>query len=239
MTRLASKSRLSRRLEKQSRKNFFLSILGIIIVFFLVIKFGIPFLVNFSLLISGINNSNLPIHRSTRSFLAAPTLSSQFTATNSAVMEFSGNSEPEADIEIYHNERLIDITQSNKNGEFLFKITLDPGENQIKVRAKKENKESNYSNALTVIFNNKPPKLEVNSPLDGQAFPKYQEVITVSGNTDENVRITINGFWAIIDENERFKYDLKLKEGENTIRIEAIDGSGNKAVKEIKVTRSQ
>ncbi|MBI2031136.1 MAG: hypothetical protein HYT08_00835 [Candidatus Levybacteria bacterium] len=239
MRKRASGSRLSRRLERQSKRNLFLSIVGILITFFLAVKFGIPLLVNFSLFISGSNNSNLPAKRSTASFLPSPILISQFTATNSARIYVPGTSSPEIDIEIYHDGRLIDKIQSDKNGAFSFEITLNSGANQIKVKAKKDMDESDYSNILTINYNNNPPKLDVNSPSDGQSFPKHQEIITVSGNTDENVRVTVNGFWAIINENNNFSYELKLSEGENIVKIEAIDQSGNKTMKELKITRSQ
>jgi len=239
MAKLSSRSRLIRRLEKQSRKNLFFSVLGIVIFSFLIIRFGIPILINFSLFIAGSKSSNLPAKRSTGNFLTAPILNSQFTATNSANITISGNSTPETNIEIYHDEKLIDKIQSDKNGNFLFKITLNPGKNQIKVKAKKDKDESDYSNTLIVDYNKTPPKLEIKFPSDGQVFPKYQESVIVSGATDENVRITVNGFWAIIDENENFTYELKLNEGENLIKIEALDQFGNKTAKEIKVIRSQ
>lgn len=239
MKKSISRSRLSRRLENQSKRNLFLSILGIIIVFFLVIKFGIPLLVNFSLFISGSKTSNLPAKHSTSDFIAAPIIDTPSNATNSAEMIISGTSLPEHTIDLYVNGRNVDKTQSDNEGKYTFQTTLNPGENEIKTKTKKDEIESEYSNIINIIFNNKPPTLEISSPTDGQSFAKDQENITVSGTTDENVRVTINGFWAIIDENNKFTYSLHLGEGENQIRIEAVDQAGNKTEKQLKVTRSQ
>ena len=58
------------------------------------------------------------------------------------------------------------------------------------------------------------------------------------GKTDSGVRITVNGFWAVIDENNNFSYSLPLQDGDNAIKVVAQDQAGNKAEKEIKVTYS-
>jgi len=239
MKKSISRSRLSRRLEDQSKRNLFLSILGIIIVFFLVIKFGIPILVNFSLFISGSKTSNSPANHSTTDFIAAPVINTPPSATNSAEIIISGTSSSEYTIDLYINGSNIDKTQADNEGKFIFRTTLNPGENEIKTKAKKDDKESDYSNIINIILNNKPPMLEISSPSDGQSFSKDQENLEILGTTDDNVRITVNGFWAIIDENNKFSYNLHLNEGENQIRIEAIDQSGNKTEKQLKVTRSQ
>ena len=239
MRKSISRSRLSRRLENQSKRNLFLSILGIIIVFFLVIKFGIPLLVNFSLFVSGSKTSNSRAKRSTTDFITAPVINTQLSATNSAEITISGTSSPKYTIDLYVNGRNVDKTQTDNEGKYSFQTTLDPGENEIKTKAKKDDNESDYSNIVSIIFNNKPPMLEVSSPSDGQLFTKDQENIIISGTTDENVRVTVNGFWAIIDENNKFTYNLHLNEGENQIKIEAVDQAGNKTEKQLKVTRSQ
>lgn len=154
-------------------------------------------------------------------------------------MIISGTSLPEHTIDLYINDRNVDKTQADNEGKYAFQTTLNPGENEIKTKAKKDDNESDYSNVIYIIFNNKPPTLDVSSPTDEQSFTKDQENITVSGTTDENIRITVNGFWAIVDENNKFTYNLRLNEGENQIKIEAIDQAGNKTEKQLKVTRSQ
>ena len=108
----------------------------------------------------------------------------------------------------------------------------------LKAKAAKGDKESDFSNELVVTYRNIPPSLSVDSPTDGQKFEKDQSTARVSGKTDSGVKITVNGFWAVIDENNSFSYNLPLQNGDNTIKIEAVDQAGNKAEKEIKVTYS-
>ena len=231
-----NRSRLSRRLQKQTIKNLVLSILGIIIVFVILFKFGIPLLINLSLFVSGTKNQESTSHN-TAVFIPPPILNSEYNATNSAQVKISGSSSPNQIIDLYINGNLVDKTETNDNGTFSFETLLVPGENTIKARATtSDGKESNLSESLTITFKSDAPPLEIKFPQDGQVFSKDQNSVEIKGTTDPYVRITINNFWAIIDENNNFSYTLGLKDGENEIKIIAQDQAGNKTEKTIKVT---
>ena len=230
-------SRLSRRLESQSRKNLFLSLLGIILVLVLLIKLGIPLLVNFSLFLSG-QKTDESLKSASSTYLSPPVLDQSANATNSAEFIVTGTASKNEEINIYVNDSLSDKKETEDNGNFSFKVTLQTGDNKIKAKAKKDGKESDFSNKLEVTYKNSPPGLSVNSPTDGQKFEKDQNTTQILGKTDSGVRITVNGFWAVIGENNNFSYNLPLQNGDNTIKIEALDQAGNKAEKEIKVTYS-
>ena len=230
-------SRLSRRLESQSRKNLFLSMLGIIIVLILLARFGIPLLVNFSLFLSGQKNDG-PSKNTSSAYLSPPVLNQTANATNSAEFIITGTAVKGEEIHLYVNDSLSEKQETGDSGNFSFKVTLQTGDNKIKVKAKKDENESDFSNELEIVYKNEPPSLSLDSPNDGQKFEKDQNTARVSGKTDSGIRVTVNGFWAVIDENNNFSYSLPLQNGDNTIRIEAIDQAGNKTEKEIKVTYS-
>jgi len=231
------RSRLSKRLEQKTKKNLTLSILGIILIVLLVFKFGIPFLVNLSLFLSG-SQSKVETGIQGSSFIAPPILDSIPEATASANIVISGVSLKKQTINLYINNSLIDTVKSGNEGRFSFKVTIKPGENTIRVKAIANDKESDFSNTVTIIFKNAPPFLNVNSPTDGQSFSKDQNIANIKGTTDIDTRVTVNGFWAITDDNGNFSYSLPLQNGENKIRIAAIDAAGNKNEKEIKITYS-
>ncbi len=233
-----NKSRLSRRLESQSRKNLFLSILGIIIVLALLLKFGIPLLVNFSLFLSGSKKPDESSKSASSIYLSPPVLDQTTNATNSAEFIITGTAVKNEEIDLYVNDSLSDRKETENNGNFSFKVTLQTGANKIKAKVTKDNKESDFSNELDVSYKNVPPSLSLDSPTDGQKFEKDQNTAKVLGKTDSGVRITVNGFWAVIDENNSFSYNLPLQNGDNTIKIVAQDQAGNKTEKEIKVTYS-
>ena len=231
-------SRLSRKSEKQKIKSLVLSVLGILIVLFVLIKFGIPLLVNLSLFVSGTKNQESTSHNTTV-FIPPPILNSEYNATNSAQIKISGSSSPNQTIDLYLNGNLVDKTETKADGSFSFETLLVTGENIIRAKAiTSDGRESNLSESLTITFKSDAPSLEIKSPTDGQSFLKDQNLVEIKGTTDPHVRVTINNFWAIIDENNNFFYTLALKDGENEIKIVAQDQAGNKTEKTLRVTYS-
>lgn len=224
-------------METRTKKNLLLSILGIILVIFLIFKFGIPFLVNFSLLLSGSQNKEgTKIQNS--SFIAPPVLDSFPQATSSSNIIISGVASKKQTVNLYINDGLIDTVNAGDDGRFSFKQTINPGENTIKSKAVVNEKESDFSNTIITAFKNAPPSLNVSSPSDNQLFSKDQVVADVKGTTGSDVKITVNGFWAITDSNGNFSYSLPLQNGDNKIKVIATDLAGNKTEKEIRVSYS-
>ncbi len=232
------KSRLNKYAEKKTRKTILLNLLGIIIVLYLLFKFGIGLLINFSLFLSGSTDQQGLTGQNTLNYIAPPTLNPLPTATNSAQVKISGSSVKDSTIELYINNDKEDETKTNEKGEFSFNNTIKNGNNQIKVRAIIKDKKSDFSNTLNVFYANSAPNLEINSPQDGAQFKKEQNTISITGKTDSGVNITVNGFWAVINENNNFFYNLPLQNGDNQIKIIAIDQAGNKTEKEVKVNYS-
>lgn len=231
------RSRLSKRMEGKTRKNLALSILGIILIALLVLKFGIPFLANLSLFLSG-SQSKEQVNVQSPSFIAPPVLDSFPEATSSADIIISGVASKKQTINLYINNELVDTTKSGDDGKFSFKEKITPGENTINAKAVTNEKESDFSNNIITAFKNAPPSLNVSSPSDGQSFSKDQNTAEVKGTSDSDVKVTVNGLWAITDNNGNFSYNLPLQNGENKIKVAATDLAGNKTEKEIKVTYS-
>ncbi len=233
-----ARSRLSKRIQQKTKKNFILSVLGIILIILLVLKFGIPLLVNFSVLISGSQNKDeakIP----NPSFIAPPVLDSFPQATSSGNIVISGIDSKNQKINLYINDVLIDTVKTQDDGKFSFKESINPGDSIIKAKAVVNEKESDFSNTVTTSFKNAPPSLNINFPSDNQAFSKDQNVVGIKGTTDPDVKITINGLWAITDSLGKFSYNLTLQSGENKVTIIEQDTAGNQAKKEIKVNSSQ
>lgn len=235
-----ARSRLIRHLEKQSKKNLYLSILGIVLVIFFIFKLGIPLLVNFSLFVGGLKDKgDVSENKVSNSFIAPPMLDPLPTATNSAQIVVSGNSINSKSIKLYLNDELVEKTNTDKDGKFEFaNVELSKGDNTIKVKSQTDNKESDFSATLVVVYRDKEPSLSVDSPKDGQSFQKDEDQAAVLGKTDPGARVTVNEFWAIVDESGNFSYTLNLSQGENKLIIEAVDDAGNKKTQELKVTYS-
>lgn len=235
-----ARSRLSRRVEQKTKKNLLLSVLGIILVILLIFKFGIPLLINISLFFSGSkSNQDQQSQNHDPSFIAPPILDPFPQATSSANVIISGIASKDQTISLYINDSVVDSAKTKDDGGFSFKETISIGESTIKAKAVVGNKESEFSNTLTTSFKSAPPSLKISSPTDGQSFSKDQNVVEVKGTTDSDVKVTVNGFWAITDDQGNFSYRLPLKNGENKIKVVASDVAGNRTEKEIKVNYSQ
>jgi bacillopeptidase F len=237
------RSRLNKNFEKKSQKTLILSIIGILIVLFLLFRFGIDLLVNFSTFISGSKGSQTAQQTNQINYIAPPILNPLVSATNSAQIVITGKGTKGQTINLYINNSQIDQIQTDQNGVFAFTESLKNGDNQIKTRAENNGKQSDFSNAFDVVFKNSAPTLDISSPSDGQRFDKNSigsgNSISVSGKTDQGVSVTVNGFWAVVDDNNNFSYTLPLQNGDNQIKIIAIDQAGNKIEKDIKVNYSQ
>lgn len=233
------RSRLTKNAEKKTKKTLFLSLLGIIVVVFLLTKFGIGLLVNFSLFLAGSKDNQALQNFNQINFVAPPTLNPLPSATNSAKIIISGKSAKDTNIELFINDDLVDEEETDKDGNFTFTQNLKSGDNQIKTRAIYKDKKSEFSVSFDVVFKNSQPTLEITSPSDGQMFKKEQNSVNVLGKTDQGVTVTVNGFWAVIDDANNFSYTLPLQNGDNEIKVVALDQAGNMYEKSIKVNYSQ
>lgn len=230
-----NRSRLSNLKETRIRRNLFLSLAGIAIVMFIVIKFGLPLMVNLTLFLSGSKSSQEPTQNNSIQFISPPIINPLLSATNSANIIISGNSSPNQIINLYINNSLIDKIQAKSDGSFTFAESLIPGNNAIKTNAVLDDKTSGFSETQTVVFKSAIPSLTVDSPSDGQVFSKDQNATQVKGKTDSDVKVTVNDLWVIVDESNNFSYSLPLKNGENPIKIVATDQAGNKKEIDLKV----
>ena len=238
---MSNRSRLSRHAQRKTQKNLFLSLLGIVVVLFVLFKFGIPLLINITLFMSGSKPSQ-NLNKNDAVFIAPPILNPIPSATNSAEIVVSGTGDPKQTILLFLNESLSDKVQTKDDGTFSISETLNPGENTIKAKVQKDPStgseqvnQSDFSQTFTVVFKNAAPSLTVDSPTDGQTFSKDQNTVDVKGSTDPDVKVTVNDFWAIADGSSKFSYTIILKPGENPIKIQAVDQAGNKTEKNIKV----
>lgn len=234
-----NRSRLSHRLEKQTMHTLLFSIVGIIALLFILFQFGVPFLANASLFLSGAQNKTEETKK-VPGFIAPPVLDALPNATNSASIKVTGTGTEKQTVKLFINGRLVDTTTVKNDHSFLFtNVTLKNGENLIRTKTETKEKElSVFSNQYTVIFKKNLPTLSVDSPTDNQSFGKDDKTASVKGKTDIGVKVTVNDFWAITDNDGNFSYTLQLQSGENKIKIVATDEAGNKAEKEVIVTYS-
>ncbi|MBI4080958.1 MAG: hypothetical protein HY430_04275 [Candidatus Levybacteria bacterium] len=231
-----TRSRLSTNKQEKAKKNLLLALLGIIILFLLVLFFGGPLLINLSLIFEKSRDTNTASKKDA-SYLSPPVLDPLFSATNSATVTIHGTGDEKTSVILFVNDEETDEVEINDDRDFSFEeVKLKKGENEIKVKAKdRDDNESNFSEPLTISFITEPPSLDITSPGDGKQYEKEFNTAQVTGTTDSKTRVTVNGFWAVMNADGKFQYNLPLKEGENVIKVTATDTAGNKTENEIKV----
>ncbi len=220
----------------------FISFFGMVVILGLLAKFGIPVLADVSFFLFGEKDGQQEIVKKDV-FIPPPVFDAIPNATNRATITISGSASENQKVMLYVNGTVNDTTDTEEDGSFTFEdASLEEGENliQAKVANKdKEKQESDFSVSHMVIFKKSAPSLAIDSPSPNQTFSKDDTFTNVRGKTDIGVKVTINDFWAIVDSDGVFSYNLPLKDGENKIKIVGLDEAENKTEKEIIVTRSQ
>ncbi len=231
-------SHIRRHIEQQSKRTMYVSMLGSVLVIIFLVIYGIPLLTSFAVFISHGKQVKNTTDTGSVSYIAAPFLNDTFTATNSASITVSGNALKNQDIKLYVNGNYVTDTIADAFGAFTFdNVQLALGDNDIKAKAiDSNNKESDYSNILTITYVNKGPNLNISSPSDNQTISGGNKSIVVQGKTDTSAKVTVNGFWAIVDDQGNFSYTLPLQNGNNQISIVATDNAGNTTTVQKSVT---
>lgn len=204
-----------------------------LVVFFLILKLGIPFIVTVGNLFE---KTSSPTVSNNKKFLAIPSVNDLPKATKERSLKVSGSSSPNTTVEIFVSGDAYDKTQTSPDGSFIFEVKLSIGDNIIKARTVDGDNEGEFSRSQTVTYKNSPPSLTIDNPSDGSTT--NNETIAISGKTDEGVTVTVNDFWAVINPDNTYSYALKLNQGDNQIKVSAVDEAGNKTEKNIKVTYS-
>lgn len=159
------------------------------------------------------------------------------SATNGATLVFSGTSLNFDKLEIYlNNEKQSEISISDSfSGEVK---ELEKGTNTIHFIAKSTtSKETKKTPSYDVLYKSDKPKLEVQEPNDNSKTNK--EDIKISGLTDKETTIRVNGQPLIVDVGGKFTMMFRLKDGENKIQITAEDIVGNQEKKDLTITYSK
>jgi len=120
----------------------------------------------------------------------------------------------------------------DEDGSFRIRYRLQEGVNRIEIRAVDEaGNQSSVVREVTLIT--QPPELIVTNPPDELWI--NQAMLSVQGKVPPGVTVRVNGKEVQVDEDGAFNVDIVLDEGENVIRVEAIDPVGNVSVEERRV----
>lgn len=229
------------RLEKKSdeeitRKTIFLGILTIV-VFILLLVFGLPFLIRFSIILGDLKRGKDTEQGDRVLPPTAPRIVIPYEATKSATISIGGYAERNVAVELLKNEVSIGRSEVNDNGEFVFNdVPLDQGESVFTAIAISEKGGSGEtSKEAKIIFDDKPPELTMVNPAE-ESLKVDSADFDVIGQSEKGVVVTVNGRLAMIDDVGKFKIKLQLNTGKNEVEIVVKDLAGNETRKKIAIT---
>ena len=115
----------------------------------------------------------------------------------------------------------------DEEGRFDVDVVLEEGENIVRVEAT-----DNVGNVSTeerrVYLQTRPPALSLTTVRDGMTV--REPSLLVVGKTVPQTSVWLNGREMVVDSQGGFQGLVDLIEGENVVRVEAIDRAGNTAV---------
>jgi len=222
--------------EKDLRKKAILLGVVTLLLIIVIIFFGVPLLIRLASFLGSLKSDQPEVLQDTIPPLP-PKFSFSPEATNSAVLNISGFTEPKANVEVYLNDQMLTKTSSGESGEFIVeKVDLQRGKNNLFAYATDDaGNRSEKSKDLEIIFDDEPPVLEIESPSGNQTV--YDQRLEVKGKTDpEAVKVTVNDHIVLLEKEGKFSYKIDLAEGSNDVRIIAQDVAGNKTEKTFIIT---
>lgn len=223
------KPRSVRRAEKKTKKHLIITIIVVFILGYLLITWGIPGLIGSLTVFNKLKpENNKVVANISDGAIAPPILNIPFEATSSANLIINGYASPDSEVKIYLDDELKSTTTTGSDGSFSASdIILSKGQNNIYGKTVNGNKESLPSKTIRVVFNDDKPKLEVSEPTDGHEVKGGDKKITISGSTDPDNLVSVNGQTTIVNSDGTFSLTVSLNEGDNTISILATTPIGN------------
>lgn len=232
------RSRLNRKNNDQvTKKTMFLGFFTIVLAI-LVLVFGLPLLIKFSIFLGQGKSS---ASNTSDKILAplAPRLVLPFEATNSASVSIQGFAEAKVTVELFKNDVSIGKTEVTDNGDFSFnRINLDQGDNNFSAIASTDkNGSGEKSTPIDLIYDNNAPSLNLTNPSETSLSVDSVD-FDIIGTTDKGSSVLVNGRIAMVDDNGGFKLKWQLNTGKNNLEIIARDVAGNETKKTISITYS-
>lgn len=95
--------------------------------------------------------------------------------------------------------------------------------------------ESELSNTVKITYDKKKPDLTISSPNNDDRIKSFSRSLQVTGNTESDSKVTVNGKVASVNQEGVYSATIALVDEVNEIKVEAEDTAGNKTVATVAV----
>jgi hypothetical protein len=204
-----------------------------------VLFFGLPSVAKFASFLTELRKSSLPVDKSDTTPPAPPRIDRLPEATKDAEIIINGATEEGATVILTLNGKDEEII-ADAEGKFSFSFPLKKGENEIIAKVKDlAGNESQPTSAVTIVFDNETPKLDISYPSEGaQFYGEKDRQLVIKGTTETGVNLTINDRLVKVEEDGSFTFATSLGEGANSFNFKSTDKAGNQTEKTISVNFS-
>jgi len=226
-------SRLERHYRRQIKERMFIFIGIFVLCIILLFTVGLPFVLNGSISLSHLFSKQKDDTDRRNPILQSIELDPLPESVNKNSITVSGHAANFDKIQIYVNDANVKEVSLPSDGSFSEDITnLIKGDNKIYVVALSDNGQK-QSSPSTVSYLADKPKLEVSDPSDNSTTD--HDEVQVKGTTNKDITIKVNDLPVVVDASGGFQTLVKLNEGENKIKIIALDDAGNTEEKTLTV----
>lgn len=196
---------------------------------FVFFNWGLPFIVGSLSFLNKNKPSQTLSETKIDEAIAPPVLFIPFESTNSASLPISGYATPLTKVELYVDDELKSLLQTDSEGKFAAEsISLNLGTNNIyAVTVNDADKKSLPSKTIKLYYSNEKPALEVTQPTDETEIKGGDKKVIVSGKTDPNNSVTVNGSTVIVNSEGNFQTSIGINDGDNVITIIASNNFTN------------
>ena len=226
-------SRLVKKKQKQMTKQTLglLSLAVIILLFFLLFLLPKAIGIFFAIIGTGTDYEEIDVIVPQKPVIHAPPI-----ATNSAQLKLEGYTEPESEVYLQINSQEQDKQQADKEGQFVFEAKLKNGTNRIVIFSEDEAGNQSEKTLYDVERDTESPEIKIGEPEDGaEFFSREDRVIEVKGETEPKSQVYVNDLLTYANEDGLFSLRFPLNEGENPMKIRAVDQAGNASEIEMQV----
>lgn len=221
-------SRLARFEEKRLRTKLIFAVLGSLgLVTFLVV-FGFRLFIGFFVFLDQMRGKEqTQAQKST--LVIPPYLDPLPLATMSGKLKVSGRGQANEKLVLYINNEETKEVSINEDGTFeITSLNLPEGTHTLQAKIKDvSGKTSEFSNSVVTTIKKKPPKLDVTVPNDNSTINGEDNLLKVQGKTEPDNDVRINDRFVVVQPDGSFSYPFPLSEGDNELKIKAIDRAGN------------
>ncbi len=221
-------SRLARFEEKRLRTRLIFAIIGSLAVVTFLVVFGFRLFIGFFVFLDKMHGKE-----SSKEVKAAlvipPYLDPLPLATMSGQIAISGRGQANSTIILYINSEETKKIKAADDGTFVIKsLNLPEGTHTLQAKAADDSgNKSEFSNSVLTTIKKHPPKLDITSPNDNTTVNGETNIVNLEGKTEPDNDIRINDRFVVVRPDGSFSYPFPLAEGDNTLKIRAIDRAGN------------